>query len=76
VYIDLNLVHAGMIDRRAQWRICGFNEIQSSRIRYRIIEMDALCELTGSSSADAPRLACRAWVEQELTRAKSVRQSE
>lgn len=76
VYIDLNMVRAGVVDHPAQWRICGFNEIHSPRRRYRVIDMDALCELTGSSSADAFRLAHRAWVEQELARGKSVRQPE
>ena len=76
VYIDLTMVRAGVVDHLAQWRICGFNEIHSSRTRYRIIDMDALCELTSCSSADAFRLAHRTAVEEELTRGKSVRQPE
>ena len=75
VYIDLNMVRAGAVDHPSKWKVCGFNEIQSQRSRYRIIDMGALCELTGSTSADAFRLKHREWVEHELARGKPIRQA-
>ena len=67
VYVDLNMVRAGMVDHPSRWKICGFNEIQSPRSRYRIIDMDELCGLTDSPSAEAFRLKHRAWVESPMS---------
>ena len=74
VYIDLNMVRAGVVDHPSKWKISGYNEIQSARARYRIIDIEALCKLTGSTEASALRLKHRAWVEHELERGKVVRQ--
>ena len=76
VYIDLNMVRAGVVDHPSKWSVCGFNEIHSSRARYRTIDMEALCELTSSFSADEFRLKHRGWVEQELACGVSLRQAE
>ena len=75
VYIDLNMVRAGVVDHPSKWKVCGFNEMHSPRARYRIIDLKALCELTGSTSADAFRLTHRGWVERELANGQLVRQA-
>jgi putative transposase len=75
VYIDLNMVRAGVVDHPSHWSLSGFNEIQSHRSRYRVIDIQALCELTGSKSAEAFRLTHREWVETELARGNLVRQA-
>jgi putative transposase len=76
VYIDLNMVRARVVDHPAQWKVCGFNEIHSSRSRYRIVDKEALCELTGSNSAEEFRLRHRGWVEHELARGPTARQAD
>jgi putative transposase len=76
VYIDLNMVRAGVVDHPSQWKVSGFNEIQSSRARYRIVDIDALCALTGSSSAESFREMHQTWIEHELARGSLVRQPE
>jgi putative transposase len=38
VYVDLNMVRAGVVNHPAQWKWSGFNEIQSPKRRYRIID--------------------------------------
>lgn len=75
-YIDLNMIRAGVVEHPSQWRVCGFNEIQSPRSRYRVIDMGALCELTGSGSNEAFRTKHRQWVEQALMQGKPTRQPE
>ena len=75
-YIDLNMIRAGVVDHPSQWRVCGFNEIQSPRSRYQVIDMAALCELTGSDSDETFRSKHRKWVEQALARGKPIRQPE
>lgn len=76
VYIDLNMVRAGVVDHPSQWRVGGFNEIQSPGCRYRIIDIDALCELTASKTPEVFRLRHRTWVEQELVRGNMTRKPE
>jgi putative transposase len=75
VYIDLNMVRAGAVDHPSRWSVSGFNEIHSHRSRYRVIDMQALCALTGSKSVEAFRLTHRAWVETELRHGNLVRQA-
>lgn len=76
VYIDLNMVRAGVVRHPAQWKVSGFNEIQSSRARYRVIDIEALRKLTGSISAGAFRTMHQTWVEDELARGQLARQPE
>jgi putative transposase len=75
-YIDLNMIRASAVEHPSQWRVCGFNEIQSPRSRFRIIDMAALCKLTGSGSDETFRTIHREWVEQALLRRNSARQPE
>jgi len=68
VYIDLNMVRAGVVSHPAQWKACGYNEIQSPRTRYRVIDLDGLCDLTASNSIGALRRSHKALIEQALAR--------
>lgn len=72
-YIDLNMVRAGVVDHPSQWKASGYQEIQSLRTRYRVIDMNALCELTASSSERSLRHRHRAWVEEELLHGELAR---
>ena len=38
VYMDMNMVRAGVVDHPEQWPFCGYNEIQSPRQRYALID--------------------------------------
>ena len=66
VYIDLNMVRAGVVSHPSQWPTCGFNEIQSPPVRYRVIDMSALTSLTGVVADQSFRSQHRAWVERKL----------
>lgn len=68
VYIDLNMVRAGVVAHPSQWRTSGFNEIQSPPERYRVIDTAVLASLTGLTQGAALRSQHRAWVEHELKR--------
>jgi putative transposase len=76
VYIDLNMVRAGVVRHPSQWKVCGYNEIQSTRSSYRVIDFAALCDLTGSQAPYDFRREHRAWVETELKQAVTKRQPE
>ncbi len=41
-YIDLNMVRAGIVEHPSQWPVSGFQEIQTPRRRYRIVDREAL----------------------------------
>jgi len=74
VYIDLNMVRAGVVDHPAQWKVCGFREIQSPPQRYRIIDQQALCNLTHTPGTQALQTAHKHWVDNSLSRGKLVRE--
>lgn len=50
VYIDLNMVRAGVVDHPSEWRHCGYHEIQRPPKRYRIIDRDRLRKLCSIDS--------------------------
>jgi putative transposase len=76
VYIDLNMVRAGVVRHPAQWKVCGFNDIQSPRLRYRIIDFEAWCKPTGATSVEGLRRKHLNWVNGELGKGNAIRQPE
>jgi len=52
VYIDLNMVRAGIVDHPSQWPFCGYNEIQEPRRKNVLINYEKLRELAGAESYD------------------------
>jgi putative transposase len=59
VYIDLNMVRAGVVAHPAQWEVGGFHEIQQPRARYRIVDRQALAEALGIEVAHLAEAYCR-----------------
>jgi putative transposase len=45
VYIDLNMVRAGVVDHPSEWAFCGYNELIQNPQRYRLINIKAVMEL-------------------------------
>jgi putative transposase len=48
-YIDLNMVRAGVVSHPADWQWGGYQELQGIRMRYRLVDIDALLDATGAS---------------------------
>ena len=65
VYVDLNMVRAGVVHHPAAWEMGGYHEIQHECARYRIVDRAALAEALGVA---LPALADvhRHWVEAAL----------
>jgi len=42
VYIDLNMVRAGVVNHPSEWSFSGYNEIQKPRERYSLIDYKRL----------------------------------
>ena len=67
VYIDLNMVRAGVVDHPAEWEHSGYREIREPPERYAVIDLSTLSELCGfEQTADFQR-AHRDWVEEALS---------
>lgn len=47
VYIDLNMVRAGVVDHPSKWPFCGYNEIQEAKRKNVLINSQKLKDLLG-----------------------------
>jgi putative transposase len=65
VYIDLNMVRAGVVEHPRQWAEAGYHEIQRAREAYRIIDRAALSDLLAVSEDDLAS-AHEEWVRSKL----------
>ncbi len=43
-YVHLNMVRTGQVQHPAEWRWCGHDELDGTRSRYRILDVDRLLE--------------------------------
>jgi putative transposase len=66
VYIDLNMVRAGVVDHPAEWAFCGYHEIQGKRRRNRLLALDVLTEVAEADSPEALAKCHREWIEEAL----------
>lgn len=70
VYIDLNMVRAGVVRHPAQWETGGYHEVQQERLRYRIVDRQALADALGVDLSQLAEAHSR-WIETALrTRAR------
>jgi hypothetical protein len=76
VYIDTNMVRAGVVDHPAQWQNCGYNEIQEPRKKNVLIDYERLKELFGTGSYDRLRNSHRQWVTEYLNEAEIIWEEE
>ena len=74
VYIDLNMVRAGLEFHPVEWTVSGFHDIQSPPERYRVIDYTALYQLLGMEDAAALKYQHRNWVETMLRQGKLLRE--
>ncbi len=74
VYIDLNMVRAGVATHPAQWPHGGYNEIQTPRRKCSLIDYDALFRLSGFDNYANFKNAHRKWVDAAIAKATLKRQ--
>lgn len=67
VYIDLNMVRAGVVGHPSEWPFSGYNEIQVPRERYALIDYGGLRELLNFKAMNDLADAYRGWVEESLS---------
>lgn len=67
VYIDLNMVRAGVVDHPSEWPDCGYHEIQNPRQRYIIIDRQKLTELAFLGGLDSLKDSHTGWLHEMLS---------
>jgi putative transposase len=73
VYIDLNMVRAGVVEHPCEWPFCGYNEIQNPPQRYSVIDRRRLMALLGIGDQEKFSRAYKGWVEEVLAGNRQVR---
>jgi putative transposase len=66
VYIDMNMVRAGVVNHPEEWIFCGYNEIQNPRQRYSLIDYHRLISLQQMKDLGELQESCKNRVEQSL----------
>jgi AraC-like DNA-binding protein len=66
VYIDLNMVRAGVVEHPARWEHAGYRQIQIPPERYSIIDLDTVSALCGFTDLSRFQEAHRKWVDETL----------
>jgi putative transposase len=68
VYIDLNMVRAGVVTHPREWRHGGYQEIHQPPERYSLIDLPELVESCGLSSLAKLQQSHAMWVDEALAR--------
>ena len=66
VYIDLNMLRAGVVKHPSEWPMSGYNEIQNPPCRYALVELKGLMELCGIDDKDQLISEHKQWVEDAI----------
>lgn len=74
VYIDLNMVRAGVVSHPRDWVHGGYREIQQPPKRYRVIDLEKLSALCGFTRITDFQHAHRDWVNTALADQSSARE--
>jgi putative transposase len=76
VYIDMNMVRAGVVDHPRDWVHGGYVEIQIPRRKCILIDYEKLCHLAGYSDFQRFQKAHRKWVNAALSKAEPFRETQ
>ena len=73
VYVDLNMVRAGVVSHPEHWSHGGYNEIQHPRRKNILIDYEALSRLSGFDNFESFQSTHRRWVQTALSNEKAKR---
>jgi putative transposase len=73
VYIDLNMVRAGVVSHPREWAHSGYRDIQDTPERYARIDLQELTALCGFADPRDFQRAHREWIEQALQDGRRLR---
>jgi len=75
VYLDLNMVRAGVVRHPAEWEVSGYKEIQNPPERYGVIDMPGLRSLCGFSDPEQFSMQHRQWVHDAINTGNNQREN-
>ena len=75
IYIDLNMVRAGVVSHPEEWPFCGYNEIQEPRRKSILINYEKLAYLSGCDTYSSFQMRHKNLVEDALKADKIQRES-
>jgi putative transposase len=73
VYIDMNMVRAGVVKHPQEWPYGGYAEIQSPRQRYALLDYEGLKEILNFKTIEELAEAYRGWVDDTLIKGNHQR---
>jgi putative transposase len=76
VYIDLNMVRAGVVGHPSDWSFGGYKEIQSPRRKCVLIAYEKLAALAGHQTYDSFRKSHKKLVDESLAEGNNARRSQ
>ena len=76
VYIDTNMVRAGVVSHPSMWVFSGYNEIREPRRKNILIDYERLQWLFGVGTYDQLKSIHRGWIEEYLGSGAKERQGE
>lgn len=76
VYIDLNMVRAGVVKHPSEWPFCGYNEIQAPSQRYNLIDRKHLMMLFNIVDSERFSKIYKGWVEYVLSGDQNKRKTQ
>jgi len=75
VYMDLNMVRAGVVKHPSEWELNGYNEIQNPPDRYGVIDQKTLWQLCGYTDTIDFARQYRSWIHEALAEKQLHRES-
>jgi len=75
VYLDLNMVRAGVVSHPSEWKYSGYHEIQNPRQRYALVNHKRLMQLLNIQTVAGLREAHGGWIQEALRKENRVRES-
>ena len=75
VYIDLNMVRAGVVNHPSEYSYCGYNEIMNPPQRYALINIDSLKNYCGFTRKTTLREEYKKWIDRECNSAHYKKES-
>lgn len=75
LYIDLNMVRAGVVNHPTEWEVSGYNEIQNPPARYAVIDMPGLRSYCGIPTPEQFSEQYRQWVQEAIMNGTKQRES-
>jgi putative transposase len=66
VYVDFNMVRAGVVTHPSMWPFCGYHEIRKPRKKNVLIQYDTLRALLGMNSYKSMRNQYTGWIEDSI----------